>query len=151
MTFEAAFKKIKEKFENVDAKKLSDMAIQITISDEDCGGTFYAEVRNGQLNVEPYDYKDNDAIVDITKKALYSILDGKLSFEAAVEKGEATLMGNIEKVAAIKDAISVPEKKPAVKKAPAKKENAKKEDTKKETTKKQTTKKAPVKKATTKK
>lgn len=131
MTFEAAFKKIKEKFANVDAKNLADMALQITISDEDCGGTFYAEVKGGKLNVEPYDYKDNDAVVDITKKALYAILDGKSSFEAAVEKGDATVMGNLEKVASFKDAIKAPvkaapkkkeaEKKPAAKKAVAKK------------------------------
>ena len=131
MTFEAAFKKIKEKFANVDAKNLVDMALQITISDEDCGGTFYAEVKDGTLNVEPYDYKDNDVVVDITKKALYSILDGKSSFESAVEKGDASVMGNLEKVASFKDAIKAPvkvapkkketEKKPAAKKAAAKK------------------------------
>lgn len=120
MTFEAAFKKLKEKFANVDPKKLEDMAIQITISDEDCGGTFYAEVRNNVLAVEPYDYKDNDAVIDITKKALASILDGKSTFEKAVEKGEATVMGNIEKIASVKDAIA-PAKKPAAKKATAKK------------------------------
>ena len=132
MTFEAAFKKLKEKFANVDPKKLEDMAIQITISDEDCGGTFYAEVRNNVLAVEPYDYKDNDAVIDITKKALASILDGKSTFEKAVEKGEATVMGNIEKIASVKDAIA-PAKKPAAKKAPAKKAPvAKKEAVKEE-------------------
>ena len=40
MTFEAAFKKLKEKFANVKPEMLDDMAIQITLSEEDCGGTF---------------------------------------------------------------------------------------------------------------
>ena len=35
MTFETAFKRLKGKFANVDASALDDMAIQITISDED--------------------------------------------------------------------------------------------------------------------
>ena len=70
MTFETAFKKLKEKFVNVDASLLEDMAIQITISDEDCGGTFYAQVKDHVLAVEPYDYKDNDAIIDVTRAAL---------------------------------------------------------------------------------
>lgn len=128
MTFEAAFKKLKEKFSNVDPQKLEDMAIQITISDEDCGGTFYAEVRNNILAVEPYDYKDNDAVIDITKKALASILDGKSTFEKAVEKGEATVMGNIEKIASIKDAIAPAPKKATAKKAPAAKKVVAKEE-----------------------
>ncbi len=128
MTFEVAFKKLKEKFSNVDPQKLEDMAIQITISDEDCGGTFYAEVRNNVLAVEPYDYKDNDAVIDITRKALASILDGKSTFEKAVEKGEATVMGNIEKIASVKDAIAPAPKKATAKKPPA----AKKVDIKEE-------------------
>lgn len=129
MTFEAAFKKLKEKFANVKPEMLDDMAIQITLSDEDCGGTFYAQVKDKSLYVEPYDYKDNDAVIDITRKALASILDGKSTFEKAVEKGEATVMGNIDKISAVKAAIVPPVKKPAVKKTTAaKKTTAKKEE-----------------------
>lgn len=152
MTFETAFKKLKEKFVNVDASLLEDMAIQITISDEDCGGTFYAEVRNHVLAVEPYDYKDNDAIIDVTRAALTSLLDGKASIDTIIEKGDMTIMGDLAKVAAVKDAIKAPEKKPAAKKTTAKKPAVKKEaPAKKETAKKETAKKAPAKKETVKK
>ena len=142
MTFETAFKRLKEKFVNVDASLLEDMAIQITISDEDCGGTFYAEVRNHVLSVEPYDYKDNDAIIDVTRAALASLLDGKANIDTVIEKGDMTVMGDLAKVAAVKDAIKVPEKKKTVAKKPAvKKETAKKETVKKETVKKEAPKK----------
>ena len=152
MTFETAFKRLKEKFVNVDASLLEDMAIQITISDEDCGGTFYAEVRNHVLSVEPYDYKDNDAIIDVTRAALASLLDGKANIDTVIEKGDMTVMGDLAKVAAVKDAIKVPEKKKTVAKKPAvKKETAKKETAKKETAKKETAKKETVKKETVKK
>lgn len=121
MTFETAFKKLKEKFNNVDAAALEDMAIQITISDEDCGGTFYAAVRDHVLAVEPYDYKDNDAVVDVTRAALTSLLDGKTTIDNAIEKGDMTVMGELQKVAAIRQALKLPEKKPAAKKPAAKK------------------------------
>ncbi len=148
MTFEQAFKRIKTKFENVDASKLQDMALQITLSDEDCGGTLYAAVKDGALAVEPYDYKDNDAVLDVTKAALVSILTGKTSIEKEIENGNLTVKGNLEKVASVKDAIIIPKKAPA-KKAPAKKAPAKKTAAKKETA-KPAVKAAPAKKAETK-
>ena len=153
MTFEQAFKRIKTKFENVDASKLQDMALQITLSDEDCGGTLYAAVKDGALAVEPYDYKDNDAVLDVTKAALVSILTGKTSIEKEIENGNLTVKGNLEKVASVKDAIIIPKKAPA-KKAPAKKAPAKKAPAKKTAAKKETAKPAvkatPAKKAETK-
>lgn len=147
MTFEQAFKRIKTKFENVDASKLQDMALQITLSDEDCGGTFYAAVKNGVLAVEPYDYKDNDAVLDVTRASLTSILSGKASIDKEIEKGNLTVKGDLEKVASVKDAIKIPEKKvpvkKTVKKAAPKKEAAKAEKTEpvKAVTAKQTTEK----------
>lgn len=131
MTFEQAFKRIKTKFENVDASKLQDMALQITLSDEDCGGTFYAAVRNGEMAVEPYDYKDNDAVIDVTRASLTAILSGKASIDKEIEKGNLTVKGDLEKVASVKSAIKIPEKKEAakktVKKSVAKKSAAKNE------------------------
>ncbi len=120
MTYEAAFKKLKEKFANVDSSKLADMAIQFTLSDEDCGGTFYAEVKNGALAVEPYDYKDNDAVVDVTRAALTKILDSKLTIEKAIEKGDLTVKGDLEKIKSVADSIVAPVKKPAAKKTATK-------------------------------
>lgn len=125
MTFETAFKRLKEKFANVDAAALEDMAIQITLSDEDCGGTFYAAVKDHVLAVEPYDYKDNDAVIDVTRTALAALLDGKTTIDKAIEKGDMSVMGDLYKVSAIRDAIKVPEKKPAAKKTTAAKAPAK--------------------------
>ncbi len=112
MTFEQAFLKIKEKFENADASSAQDFAIQVTFSDEDCGGTFYAEVKNGKLAVEPYDYRDSDVILDIKKSALLAVLSGRSSLDKAVANGEAVVQGDASKIADWKNTI---------KKAPAKK------------------------------
>ncbi len=157
MTFEQAFLKVKEKFQNADASNVADFAIQITMTDEDCGGTFYAEVKNGTLSVEPYDYYDNNLVLDITKSALLSVLGGRLTLDKAIANGDATVQGDASKVADLKSTIKkAPAKKTATKKAAPKKEAVKKETVKKEAAPKTTAKKeapkaevkaAPVKKA----
>ena len=144
MTFEQAFKRIKTKFENVDATNLQDMALQITFSDEDCGGTFYAAVKEGALSVEPYDYKDNDAVIDVTRASLAAILDKKSNVEKEVEKGALSVKGNLEKAAAFVDAIKVPEKKTTAKKTTVKKAETK--TTTKKTAEKKAVEKKPVEK-----
>lgn len=146
MTFESALKTLKTKFKNVDAAKLADMAVQVTLTDEDCGGTLYFKAEAGNLEVAGYDYRDNDAIIDIERKALMDILSGKLTLDKAIEKGKATAKGNFEKLDTLKAAI------PAYK-APAKKTVAKKAEAPKkaEPVKAEAPKKAPVKKTTAKK
>lgn len=129
MTFEQAFLKVKEKFNDADASNTSDFAIQITLTDEDCGGTFYAEVKSGILAVEPYDYYDNNLILDITKSALLSILSGRASLDKVIANGDATVKGDASKLADLKATI----KKSSAKKTVAKKVSAKKEDVKKDT------------------
>lgn len=126
MTFENAVKKIKAKFEEVDASKLADMAVQVTLTDEDCGGTLYFKVADGKVDVEGYDYRDNDAVIDIDRKTFGDILSGKLTLDKAIEKGLATAKGNFEKLATLNDAIPkyVPAKKT---KAEPVAENAKEE------------------------
>lgn len=138
MTFEQAFLKIKQKFDNTDTKGIADFAIQITFTDEDCGGTFYAELRNGVLAVEPYDYRDNNAVLNISKSALLAFLGGRSSLEKVIEKGDAVVYGDASKIADLKATI----KEAPVKKAPAKKTTAKKAPAKKAAAKKTTTKKA---------
>ena len=135
MTFEQAFLKVKEKFEKADAKGLSDFAVQVTFTDEDCGGTFYAEVKDGKLNVEPYDYYDNNAMLNISKSALLAVIAGRMSLDKAVANGDAYVQG---------DASKITDWKNTIKKAPAKKAAAKKPAAKK------TTKTAPAKKTETK-
>ncbi len=123
MDFEKAFQSVKKKFEKADAKNVADFALQITMSDEDCGGTLYVAVKDGVLAVEPYDYRDNNAVLDIAKTDLLSLIGGKLSLARAIEKG-ATLKGD----AAVIDLMRATVKAAAVKKAvPAKKAAVKKE------------------------
>ena len=129
MTFDQAFLKVKSKFDNADASGVADFAIQVTLTDEDCGGTFYAEAKNGKLAVEPYDYYDNDVVLDISKSALLAVLAGRSTLDKAIANGEASVQGDASKIADWKSTIkkAAPAKKPAAKKPAAKKPAEKKE------------------------
>lgn len=144
MTFEQAFFKVKEKFDNADASNTADFAVQITFTDSDCGGTFYAEVKEGNLAVEPYNYYDNNAALNITKSALLAYIAGRTTLDKAIANGDAYVEGDASKIADWKATI----KKTAAKKAPTKKTTAAKKTTKKSAAKKET--KATVKKDTAK-
>lgn len=144
MTFEQAFLKVKEKFDNADASNTSDFAIQITFTDGDCGGTFYAEAKGGKLAVEPYNYYDNDVVLNISKSALLSLLGGRISLDKAIANGDAFVQGDVSKIADLKNTIKkAPAKKAPAKKAPAKKAAPAKKTAKAET--KTTTKKTTAK------
>lgn len=150
MTFENALKRIKTAFAGVDASKLADMAVQVTLSDEDCGGTFYFKSEGTTLEVEGYDYRDNDAVIDIARKSLMDILAGKTTLDAAIEKGTATAKGDFAKLDTLKDAIPkyvAPARKPAAKKTEAPKKTEAKKPAVKKTVKKETTAKKATKKA----
>lgn len=149
MTFEQAFLKIKEKFDNADASNTDDFALQITFTDEDCGGTFYAEVKEGKLAVEPYNYYDNNAMLHITKSALLAYLSGRASLDKAIANGDAYVEGDASKIADLKATIKkISEKKTVAKKATAKKA-AKKATPNKTAAKKAAKAPAPAKAATT--
>ena len=120
MKFEQAFKKFKDKFTDVDISGLDDLALQITISDEDCGGTFYTELKSGVLSIEPYDYKDNNAIVDVSRAALNNLIDGKITVKGELDK----LHGLIDAVSA---SIQKAKQEKAAKAAKETAEKAKKE------------------------
>ena len=59
MKFEEAFKGIKEMFIDKDVSNIEDIAIQFNMIGKP-EGVFYAEVKNGKLSIEPYNYYDND-------------------------------------------------------------------------------------------
>ncbi|MBS7299374.1 MAG: SCP2 sterol-binding domain-containing protein [Eubacteriales bacterium] len=144
MTFEQAFLKIKAKFDNADTSKLTnEFAIQVNMTDEDCGGAFYIQYTDGKLFVEPYDYRDNTADVTLNRADLNKILDKKLSVATALESNRLYINGNAEDFIAAAGVIKAPEKKAAApKKATARKATAKPAAAKKATAKTVSEKKA---------
>lgn len=131
MNFIQAFDSIKNSIKKFDSAKFEgNFAIQLTIKNKDCGGIFYIEYKDGVLNIEPYNYYDNNVTITAGYSDLCKALSGKLSLNS--KKLEFT--GNTELFAAFVSAIEFQEAEP-VKKAPAKKAPAKKAPAKKSATK----------------
>ena len=142
MTFEEKYGKIFKKLMKADITKFTEnFAIQITIDDDDCGGTFFVANIDGTYMVEPYDYVDNTANINVMADTLDKLVDKKMTADEAFEADLIVANGNTNHVVMLFDGF---EKK--VKKAPAKKATAPKAEKKADP--KKTTKKAAEKKET---
>ena len=109
MDFKTAFEKLKIEIETADPKKLTeDFAIQITLTDEDCGGTFYVSHFDGTLMAEPYDYRDNTAAIKIARNDLRRLLSGRSKAENLIKNGKMELCGDLNSLMALISAMSEP-------------------------------------------
>ena len=96
MTFIEKFNQLKKKYGKIDESKLTEnFAVQVEMTDEDCGGIFYVAYMNGPFAVEPYDYYDNTAIIKVSSKVLENILSCKLDPMDAFFAGEIQVEGDI--------------------------------------------------------
>lgn len=97
MTFEIVFSKIKKEMNTIDPSVIDGkLAIQITLTGLG-GGTFYIEVLNGKLSVEPYDYHDRDAALTISIVDFKKLVDKKLDPIEAFNSGKLIVDGSVEK------------------------------------------------------
>lgn len=95
MTYEQIIEKVKEKYADVDASAIDDTAaIQINLVGKNTEGVFYIEAKDGKVNVEPYDYHDNKAVVTVAPTNLMKILDGKLKPVIAYTTGKVSIDGD---------------------------------------------------------
>ena len=99
MTYEQIVSKVKAKYADADASSLSEtVAIQINLTGKNVEGIFYIEAKDGKVNVEPYDYHDNKAIVTVAPTNLLKILDGKLKPAIAYTIGRVSVDGDVNAV-----------------------------------------------------
>lgn len=56
----------------------------------------YIEIKNGVVNVAPYDYIEKDIEAAISVENALAIADGKLSVKEAVENGSLYVFGNVQ-------------------------------------------------------
>ena len=97
MTYEQLFRTIKEMFMKADVSNVSEhLAFQFNITGEG-EGAFYAEVKDGVLYVEPYEYYDRDAIFICSADTLLKQASGKLDPIFAFTVGKLKVEGSLEK------------------------------------------------------
>ena len=122
MTYAEFFHEIKEKFIGADVSDIHEhLAFQFNIEDQEAGGAFYVEVKEGQLFVEPYEYYDRDAMFICTPDVLIKIADGDLDPVAAFMEQKLRVEGDIEKALRLKDIIEMKRGESKAKKSAAKK------------------------------
>lgn len=87
-----------EKFEGQDFTWHHELlAVQFDITGED-GGVFYVEIRDGILNIAPYEYNDRQARVKMSLHTLEKFIDKKIDPVAAYLTGAIKAEGNLDKV-----------------------------------------------------
>ncbi|MGN1086806.1 MAG: SCP2 sterol-binding domain-containing protein [Porcipelethomonas sp.] len=122
MTYEEIVAKAKEEFGSADVSNYEGhLALQFNVTGEG-EGIFYAEILDGKLYIEPFDYKDNDAVLTADGSDLLSLFSGALDPAAAFESGKLTVTGDIAKALSIQPIIENNKKaaKKTTKKATAK-------------------------------
>lgn len=143
MTFIEKFVEIKKKIGTPDLSKLTEsFAVQINMTDTDCGGAFYIAYIDGALAIEPYDYHDHTAMLYAKSKDLLDALMGKLDMLAAVMSGQIEVYGSIDHVTALCTLYKPRAKRTTAKKPTEKKATAANAAEKKPTAKRATRKKA---------
>ncbi|MGN0437068.1 MAG: SCP2 sterol-binding domain-containing protein [Lachnospiraceae bacterium] len=111
MTYADFFYEIKNKFMGADVSDIHEhLAFQFDIEDEECGGIFYVEVKNGELFVEPYEYFDRDAKFIASPDTFVKISEGKLDPIAAFTMQKLKVEGSIDKALRLKDIIDAKKK-----------------------------------------
>ena len=119
MTFFEMFDAAKAGFANADVSGLNGhVAIQIEVTEDGCG-IFYAEVADGVLNVQPYDYRDNTAAIILPHSTLFALLRRELALTEAVAQEKAFVTGCMESAAKLFAAVPAPKKAEAPKKEAA--------------------------------
>lgn len=99
MTYEQVVAKVKTAFENADASKIEGVvALQINLEGKNVNGIFYIEVKDRNVNVEPYEYYDRNAVVTVNPTNLLKIVDGKLDPVEAYNKGKVAVDGDVNAV-----------------------------------------------------
>lgn len=108
MTYADLFSEIKGKFMDADVSDIHEhLAFQFNIEDEEAGGAFYVEVKEGRLYVEPYEYYDRDAKFICAPDLLLKIADGETDPVAAFLEQKLRVEGNIEKALRLKEIIEM--------------------------------------------
>ena len=125
MTYAEFFYEIKNKFMGADLSDITEhLAFQFNIEDEEAGGIFYVEVKDGVLAVEPYEYFDRDAMFTATPDTFMKIAEGRMDPIWAFTVQKLKVEGNIDKALRLKDIIEIKQKQ--MKKKKKKKEKQEK-------------------------
>ena len=94
MTFEELLTKVRDLASKTDASGRDFLAVQVNITGNE-GGVFYVEVKDGRINVEPYEYNDRQCAITMDIKDFNKMLDGKMNAVLAYTMGKLKIDGDL--------------------------------------------------------
>lgn len=97
MNFMELVQTVRERFADTDVRHIPGVLayqFDVTGSGE---GTFYVEIKDGKLTVEPYEYYDRNAIFTVSDTNLMKLINGKLDPVAAFTLGKLKIKGDMGK------------------------------------------------------
>ena len=113
MTYEELVQSVKDIYANADAGNVKEhVAIQCNIEGE-AEGALYIEFSEGNIDVQPYEYYDRDAILTLSAANLLEIAAGKKDLLEAYHANDVSVWGDLDKVVEMKKVI-LPKKKKEV-------------------------------------
>ena len=96
MKFESVLTKVRKIAKETDVSGVDFLAVQVNLTDCD-PGVFYVEVKDHQVNVEPYDYHDRNCAITIKSDDFNKLISGKLDPVAAFTIGKLKVDGDVGK------------------------------------------------------
>lgn len=129
MTYEKIFADVQKALAKADTKKFGgEFAFQFNIIGEG-EGAFYVAYKNGAVDIQPYDYKENTASVNMSGADIVALAKGTLSLGKAISDGLIEIYGDGTELDNLFTAKkqTVTKTKPVKEEKPAKKAEPKKE------------------------
>lgn len=105
MTYADMFSEVKGMLVGADVSDIQEhLAYQFNITGE-AEGIFYAEVKEGKLFIEPYEYFDRDVMFTCSAETLFKLANGKTDPVLAFTTGKLKVEGNIDKALKLGDLL----------------------------------------------
>ncbi|MBQ6134404.1 MAG: SCP2 sterol-binding domain-containing protein [Lachnospiraceae bacterium] len=106
MTYEEVVKEAQRIAAKGDASGIKEhLAVQYNITGEG-EGAFYMEVKDGRIDVQPYDYNDRDILVTADARTILDMMSGKLDAVKAYLTHKITAEGELGKADILKKIIN---------------------------------------------
>ena len=104
MTFNQLVDKVKSLSHQIDASGTDFLAVQVNITGDN-GGVFYIEIKDGNINIEPYDYHNRNCALTMSLDHFNKLIDGKLNPVTAFTLGKLKVDGDLSKAVEFSELI----------------------------------------------
>lgn len=102
MEFKDCFNELKKDFVNKDVRNIPNVVFEFNIKDI---GVFYAKVENGKLDIQPYNYYDNDVSFTAKFETYKKIINGELDAIKAFFTGKLKVSGDLVKAVILQNIL----------------------------------------------